>query len=141
MGCDGKSLGGEDEVTFVFFLRVSFVVTNCAYFLLKHLYSKSNLNVRMEEHPALLTEAPLNPRQNRDKVAEIFFETFRTPALFFAPPAVLSLYASGRTTGVVLDVGEGVTHAVPCSSNSARETHIDLKVARLAKIEPPTKVE
>jgi centractin len=60
-----------------------------------------------------LTEAPLNPRQNRDRVAEIFFETFRAPALFFAPPAVLSLYASGRTTGVVLDVGEGVTHAVP----------------------------
>ncbi|KAL3940915.1 MAG: hypothetical protein SGBAC_004628 [Bacillariaceae sp.] len=67
----------------------------------------------MEDHPALLTEAPLNPRQNRDKVAEIFFETFRAPALFFAPPSVLSLYASGRTTGVVLDVGEGVTHAVP----------------------------
>lgn len=61
----------------------------------------------------LLTEAPLNPRNNRDKVAEIFFETFRVPALFLAPPAVLSLYASGRTTGVVLDVGEGVTHAVP----------------------------
>jgi centractin len=61
----------------------------------------------------LLTEAPLNPCQNRDKIAEIFFETFRAPALFFAPPAVLSLYASGRTTGVVLDVGEGVTHAVP----------------------------
>lgn len=81
--------------------------------LSQHLYSKPNLNVRMEDHPALLTEAPLNPRQNRDKVAEIFFESFRAPALFFAPPAVLSLYASGRTTGVVLDVGEGVTHAVP----------------------------
>jgi centractin len=60
-----------------------------------------------------MTEAPLNPRQNRDKIAEIFFETFRAPALFLAPPAVLSLYASGRTTGVVLDVGEGVTHAIP----------------------------
>ena len=80
---------------------------------IQHLYSKACLNAQREEHPALLTEAPLNPRQNRDKVAEIFFETFRAPALFFAPPAVLSLYASGRTTGVVLDVGEGVTHAVP----------------------------
>lgn len=80
---------------------------------LQHVYSKSNLNVRTEDHPVLMTEAPLNPRQNRDKIAEIFFETFRAPALFLAPPAVLSLYASGRTTGVVLDVGEGVTHAVP----------------------------
>jgi centractin len=79
----------------------------------QHLYSKPNINVKAEDHPVLLTEAPLNPHQNRDKVAEIFFETFRAPALFFAPPAVLNLYASGRTTGVVLDVGEGVTHAVP----------------------------
>lgn len=67
----------------------------------------------MEDHPVLLTEAPLNPLRNRDQIAEIFFETFRAPAVFFAPPSVLSLYASGRTTGVVLDVGEGVTHAVP----------------------------
>lgn len=81
--------------------------------LWEHVYSKANLNVRAEDHPVLMTEAPLNPRQNRDKIAEIFFETFRAPALFLAPPAVLSLYASGRTTGVVLDVGEGVSHAVP----------------------------
>ena len=81
--------------------------------LWEHIYSQPNLNVKAEDHPVLLTEAPLNPCQNRDKVAEIFFETYRAPALFFAPPAVLSLYASGRTTGVVLDVGEGVTHAVP----------------------------
>ena len=60
-----------------------------------------------------MTEAPLNPRTNRDKIAEIFFESIRAPALFFTPPSVLSLYASGRTTGVVLDVGEGVTHIVP----------------------------
>ena len=61
----------------------------------------------------LLTEAPLNPRRNREKAAEIFFESFNAPALFVSTQAILSLYASGRTTGVVLDVGDGVTHAVP----------------------------
>jgi centractin len=61
----------------------------------------------------LLTEAPLNPFSNREKAAEIFFETFNAPAMFFAPQAILSLYASGRTTGLVLDSGDGVTHAVP----------------------------
>lgn len=81
--------------------------------LWEHVYSKNNLNAKIDDHPVLLTEAPLNPRTNRDKTAEIFFETFRSPAMFFTPPSVLSLYASGRTTGVVLDVGEGVTHAVP----------------------------
>lgn len=61
----------------------------------------------------MLTEAPLNPRTNRDQAAQIFFETFNVPALFTSIQAVLSLYASGRTTGVVLDSGDGVTHAVP----------------------------
>ncbi|KAI5449450.1 centractin- actin- protein of the dynactin complex [Naganishia albida] len=66
-----------------------------------------------EEHPALLTEAPLNPRQNRDVAAQIFFETFNVPAMFMSVQAVLALYSSGRTTGMVLDCGDGVTHAVP----------------------------
>ena len=81
--------------------------------VIQHIYSKSNLNAKMDEDPVLLTEPPHNPTSHREQMAEIFFETFRTPALFVAPPAVLSLYASGRTTGVVLDVGEGVTHCIP----------------------------
>ena len=44
---------------------------------------------------------------------QIFFETFNVPALFVSLQAVLSLYSTGRTTGVVLDVGDGVSHAVP----------------------------
>eukprot|EP00128_Syssomonas_multiformis_P004704 Colp12_sorted_trinity150504_noHs@16622 len=71
------------------------------------------LKIRPEEHPVLLTEAPLNPRANREKAAEIFFESFNVPALYVSIQAVLALYASGRTTGVVLDSGDGVTHAVP----------------------------
>lgn len=81
--------------------------------LWEHIYSKSNLNAKMDEHPVLLTEPPHNPSSHRERLAEVFFESFRAPALFVAPPAVLSLYASGRTTGVVLDVGEGVTHCIP----------------------------
>ncbi|XP_055311174.1 actin-related protein 1 [Sitodiplosis mosellana] len=78
-----------------------------------YIYSKDQLSTFSEEHPVLLTEAPLNPRKNREKAAEIFFETFNVPAWFVSMQAVLSLYATGRVTGVVLDSGDGVTHAVP----------------------------
>jgi len=41
------------------------------------------------------------------------FESFNVPATFIAMQAVLALYASGRTTGVVVDSGDGVSHTVP----------------------------
>ncbi|VDK73943.1 unnamed protein product [Anisakis simplex] len=79
----------------------------------QYIYSKDQLQIFAEEHPVLLTEAPLNPLKNREKSAEIFFETFNVPALHIQMQAVLSLYSTGRTTGVVLDSGDGVTHIVP----------------------------
>ncbi|KAI3409841.1 Alpha-centractin, variant 2 [Globodera pallida] len=87
----------------------------------QYIYSSDQLKAEPSEHPVLLTEAPLNPQGNREKAAEIFFETFNVPALFVQIQAVLSLYSSGRTTGVVLDSGDGVTHVVPIFEGFAIE--------------------
>jgi actin-related protein len=46
-------------------------------------------------------------------MTQILFETFNVPSFYPAIEAVLSLYASGRTTGIVLSSGEGLTYTVP----------------------------
>ena len=73
----------------------------------------NELRVAPEEHPVLLTEAPLTAKANRERTTQMIFETFNVPAFYLQSQAVLSLYASGRTTGCVVDSGEGLTHTVP----------------------------
>ena len=74
---------------------------------------KDQLRVDPIEHNVMLTEAPLNPKKNREKMMEIMFEKFNVPASYISIQGVLSLYSSGRTTGIVLDIGDGVTHTIP----------------------------
>lgn len=61
----------------------------------------------------VLTESVLAPRAHRERTAEVVFEGLGAPAVHFAIPAALSLYAAGQTTGLVVDSGEGVTSIVP----------------------------
>lgn len=73
----------------------------------------NELRISIEEHPVMLTEAPMNPKANRERMAQIMFESFNVPAMYVSIQAVLSLYSAGRTTGCVVDSGDGVTHIVP----------------------------
>ncbi|VDK64696.1 unnamed protein product [Cylicostephanus goldi] len=73
----------------------------------------SELRISPEEHPVLLTEPSLNPKGNREKMTQIMFETFNTPAMYVSTQAVLAHYAFGRTSSVVLEIGDGLTNIVP----------------------------
>ena len=65
-----------------------------------------------EEHPVLLTDTALTPREHRKIMTQVMFETFDTPAMYISNKQVLTLYSSGNTTGLVVDSGVNSTLAV-----------------------------
>ncbi|XP_063298693.1 actin-1-like [Pelobates fuscus] len=74
---------------------------------------ENHLHINSCERPVLVSEAPLNPRTNREKMMSVLFEGLGVPATYVSIQAVLALYSSGRVTGCVVDLGDGVTHTVP----------------------------
>lgn len=101
---------------------------------MKHLWDYTfveKLRVDPRGRKILLTEPPMNPKKNRERMCEVMFEEYGFGAVYVAIQAVLTLYAQGMffynvlilrqanlyvlglTTGVVVDSGDGVTHVVP----------------------------
>lgn len=74
---------------------------------------QNELRVEASQYPILLTEATLNPMANKEKAAEMLFESFNVPSMHIVVQTLMSLYGSGRTTGCVLESGDGVTHCIP----------------------------
>ncbi|XP_037794025.1 actin-like isoform X1 [Penaeus monodon] len=74
---------------------------------------ENELKVDPKENPLLLVVSAHNASSTRELILETMFESFHVPALYLANPYVLALCSSGRTSGVVMDSGDGVSHAVP----------------------------
>ncbi|XP_043380109.1 actin-85C-like [Chelonia mydas] len=89
----------------------------------------NELLVAPKEHSVLLMEAPLNPKDNREKMTQITCDTSSAPAMYIATWAVLSLYTSGHPASIVMDSGDGVPHTVPIYEGYALPhaiLHLDL---------------
>jgi len=80
--------------------------------LLHHIYS-NHIRDKSEGHPLLMSESPWNTKEKREKLTEIVFEKYGVPAFFLCKNAVLSAFAHGRSTGLVLDSGATHTSAIP----------------------------
>jgi len=76
-------------------------------------FGEEKLNIEPDKCKILLTEPPLNPLRNREKMIEVMFEKYGFDSAYIAIQAVLTLYAQGLLTGVVVDSGDGVTHICP----------------------------
>ncbi|PXF49248.1 Centractin [Gracilariopsis chorda] len=87
------------------------------------------LSVAHGEHPFLVTENALNARWNRERMGEFFFESLNAPSLCVAVPGVLSLYASGRTSGLVVDVGDTLT-----TTMAVADGHVDVHAMRRSEV-------
>lgn len=71
------------------------------------------LKIKPEERKILLTEPPMNPKENQKKMLEMMLEKYQFESAKVGVQAMLVLYAQGLLTGVVVDSGDGVTHIVP----------------------------
>ncbi|KAJ8683232.1 hypothetical protein QAD02_019024 [Eretmocerus hayati] len=76
-------------------------------------FGPEKMNINPKECKILLTEPPMNPITNREKMIEVMFEKYQFAGTYIAIQAVLTLYAQGLISGVVVDSGDGVTHICP----------------------------
>lgn len=85
-------------------------------------------NFSLSESPLLLSEKPYQPIALRYKLCETMFEKYQTPALFISKDPVLSLYATGKTSGLVVDIGGSGTVVSPVVDGWVEQKGIRLSI-------------
>lgn len=90
------------------------LITNWSTYeeLISYTYD-SRLCVEASDHPVIITEIPLNPRANREKLMQVMFETYRVPQFFLGTQQRFSLIGADHCTGLVVDLGHSPIRPVP----------------------------
>lgn len=109
----GEAARARPDLTLLQPVRNGIVVDwDAAELIWSHLL-KHDLRITPQDHPLLFSDQPFSPATNREKLVEVAFESLRCPAMYVASQSVLSVYAHGRVSGLVVDIGHGVTSTVP----------------------------
>lgn len=124
-GLVGKEVRDKQESLTLHYPINRGIVTNWDDLELLWAHCFQELHIDPEDHGIVMSDPPLNPRSNREKILELMFEAFRPAGFHLANSGQLVLYTSGRHTGIVTDIGDGVTSAVPfyesfCFSNAVQ---------------------
>ncbi|XP_019613169.2 actin-like protein 9 [Rhinolophus sinicus] len=109
----GEAARACPELTLVQPVRNGIVVDWDAAELIWRHVMEHDLRVATRDHPLLFSDPPFSPTTNREKLVEVAFESLSSPAMYVASQSVLSVYAHGRVSGLVVDTGHGVTSTVP----------------------------
>lgn len=78
-----------------------------------HHIFETELSLDPKNMNVLLTDSPMNKRENKQAIAELLFEKFKVESLTIMNTSVLSLFSTGKTSGIVVECGEGVSYSVP----------------------------
>ena len=93
----------------------------------KHIFY-NELLTETKTHSVIVTEAPFAKYENKKNMAEALFEHLGVESLYITNTSTLSLYANGKTTGTVVDIGYQTTSFVPIYEGfilNHAVTHVD----------------
>lgn len=119
LGLDTDNFVGEDALEHRGMLSLTNPIERASvtdWDAMEHIWQRtflSSLSVACEDHPVLVTEAPDAIRADREKMVQMLFESFNCPAVVVQSTATLTLFSTGRSTGLVVDSGAGRTHVAP----------------------------
>ncbi|CAH1262884.1 ACTB [Branchiostoma lanceolatum] len=107
--------------------------------------TRSELGKSLGDRPVIVTETMAMPREQRERHLQVLFETFDVPAVFLVQQAAMALHGQGKSTGLVVSSGHGVTEVVPvyeghCIEHASRKLlfsgkHVTDQLGRLLQFE------
>lgn len=106
------TVGASDGKRLALLIRILVLEWNCLEKLLDHAVT-SKLGAKWPEHPVLLVDNPMWSRETREKLVQLFFDKFDVPAMFLGRAAVLSAFAMGKHSAMVVDCGASAVRIGP----------------------------